>query len=239
MTNGTGRRKRRSPPDWGKFYANGIPKEVIEIEDTPPPQAAPPAPSSSSNRQAPAATATSRQQPTYDYRNGITANGGGEPDGKRRKLKDAYESHEYQTSYSSTQTPHLNGTYSSPTTVSAQSSNSSIIGTTGASSGARGNAAQVNGAKRKRVTRQSHAQALAANNDAFANYHPPPYPPIKAKEVYVKPVRDVSLIESSISRALAASDAGHVCTGHPLTFVVTDRPTIHAEVRRSRWPLSR
>lgn len=48
------------------------------------------------------------------------------------------------------------------------------------------------GQKRKRVTRASQAAAANINLDAFASYHPPPRPPIKAKDVYVMQVQDVS-----------------------------------------------
>ncbi|TGZ79225.1 kinase-like protein [Ascodesmis nigricans] len=207
----TTRRRKRAPPDWDKFYQNGIPKEVIEIEDTPPPQHAP---SLTTNRPHAAVV----RHADGDYRNGAAAvDSDVYHAGKRRKLKETYEPHEYQASYSSTQTPHLNGHYSSPATVSAQSSNSSIIGTTSVSAlGVRAApaVAATNGVKRKRVTRLSQAQALAATNDAFASYHPPPQPPIKAKEVYVKPVRDVS----GSSRRICDDQDGH--------FIVTPKTTL-------------
>jgi dual-specificity kinase len=124
---------------------------------------------------------------------------------KKRKVQSTQYEPVYgnnNQSYSSTQTPHLNGTYGSPTTVSAHSSTASVNGTTaGTSLGsnvsvkdyATAAVAVANGQKRKRVTRASQAAAAAANTlDAFASYHPPPKPPIKAKEVYVQPIQDVS-----------------------------------------------
>ncbi|KAI5843176.1 kinase-like domain-containing protein [Tricharina praecox] len=129
------------------------------------------------------------------------------------KYEPVYGSQPEGHAYSATQTPHLNG-YASPTTLSAHSSASSVNGTTAgtslgsvssikdytasaaaaaASSNAAAAAAAVaaNGQKRKRVTRASQAAAAAANTlDAFASYHPPPKPPIKAKDVYVQPIQD-------------------------------------------------
>ncbi|KAF8534073.1 kinase-like domain-containing protein [Trichophaea hybrida] len=196
------RRNRRRTPDWDDFYRNGVPKEVIVIDDSPSP---PPTSTTSSRRQQPV-TASSRQV------NGVTqySVGGGSgtttqprhTDKKRKVQSTQYEPvyGNHNQSYSSTQTPHLNGTYGSPTTVSAHSSTASVNGTTaGTSLGsnvsvkdyATATVAVANGQKRKRVTRASQAAAAAANTlDAFASYHPPPKPPIKAKEVYVQPIHD-------------------------------------------------
>jgi dual-specificity kinase len=118
---------------------------------------------------------------------------------KRRKIQPSSYDAGYGAAYSSTHTPHLYG-HGSPTTVSANSSTASLLGTTaGTSLGSNpslrenGSSTATNGTKRKRVTRASQAAAAAANTiDAFASYHPPPHPPIKAKDVYVQPVRDVS-----------------------------------------------
>ena len=52
------------------------------------------------------------------------------------------------------------------------------------------------GQKRKRVTRQQTAdekkrKEIEVVGDAYSFYVPPPKPPIKAKDVYVQPVKDV------------------------------------------------
>ena len=200
------RRSRRGAPDWNDFYRNGPPKEIIVIDDSPPPSAAAassaphPTHSSTTNgmRQAAAAAATS-SRPAQT--NGTSAAMNGQPrhtDKKRKIQTSDYEPAAYQPAYSTTQTPHLYGN-GSPTTVSANSSTASLLGTTagtslGSNPSLRENGiAVVNGTKRKRVTRASQAAAAAANTvDAFASYHPPPHPPHKAKDVYVQPVRDVS-----------------------------------------------
>lgn len=53
------------------------------------------------------------------------------------------------------------------------------------------------GQKRKRVTRQAVAdekkrQDIEIIGEAYASYVPPPKPPIKAKDVHVPPIKDVS-----------------------------------------------
>ena len=55
----------------------------------------------------------------------------------------------------------------------------------------------VAGQKRKRVTRQQTAdekkrREIEVVGDAYSSYVPPPKPPIKAKDVHVPPVREVS-----------------------------------------------
>jgi dual-specificity kinase len=195
-------RKRRSPPDWEKFYENGVPKEVIVIDDTPPPSAA-----SSSARVG---------NGMVQYPVGTSAAHPAKPrhTDKKRKVETKAEypyDHEQLYSqagsvhpaYSTTQTPQRNAYNNSPATLSAQSSTGSVNDTTAGTSlgsnrsmndalAAASLLPQANGGKRKRVTRASHAAAAAANTeDAFASYHPPPKPPIKAKEVHVNVIQDV------------------------------------------------
>lgn len=56
------------------------------------------------------------------------------------------------------------------------------------------------GQKRKRITRKQVAdeakrREIEVNGDAYNSYIPPPKPPIKAKDVFVPPVNDVSPID--------------------------------------------
>lgn len=158
------------------------------------------APTPSSNNRRPAAVATTSRQPaTSTYGSSGHSNGTVRHADKKRKIQqpsqyDAGAYSQHQPSYSTTHTPHLNGNYSSPTTVSAQSSSSSLLGTTAETSLGLARTLPVssaNGTKRKRYTRSTAAAAA----DAFASYHPPPQPPIKAPDVIVQVVRDVSLHE--------------------------------------------
>jgi hypothetical protein len=70
-------------------------------------------------------------------------------------------------------------------------------GSTGASNGVYYEEPNV-GQKRKRVTTRKSARdeqkrrELETTGDAFLSYIPPPQPPIKAKDVHVPVIRDVS-----------------------------------------------
>lgn len=184
--------------DWDEFFKNGPPKEIIVIDDSPPPQPA----SSSGSRQQHTPSSHAAPMGGHHY---PSANGPRHTDKKRKVQTSQYDSVYPDHAYSSTQTPNA---YGSPATVSAHSSTVSVNGnpsTAGTSLGSAGIGtagpshppptaviAVPIGQKRKRVTRASQAAAANINLDAFASYHPPPRPPIKAKDVYVMQVQDVS-----------------------------------------------
>ncbi|KAJ5712105.1 hypothetical protein N7488_006261 [Penicillium malachiteum] len=176
---------RKKKPDWGEFYKNGIPKEVIVIDDSPAPEASKAAP-------APPAHVASAGQPTAP-----------QPAGKRRRtgIETAYELNHYDrpsfsinpqqygenssNSLSTDRTTSLHTT--APTSMGSQ-------GSTGANAGSYYEDSSV-GQKRKRTTRKStrdeqKRRELENAGDAFLNYIPPPQPIIKAKDVPVPVIRD-------------------------------------------------
>ncbi|KAK7631480.1 kinase-like domain-containing protein [Phyllosticta paracitricarpa] len=172
-------RRREHQPNWEEFYKNGIPKEVIVIDDTPEPQPARSAAADNSARHA---------------------------DKKRKTAAStAYDPvYQQQTSYSTTQTPY----YDTPSnhTVSTDRTASAIHTTASTSLGSSvGNAAHGNklddgvvGQKRKRTTRrtaqdeakEAKRRETDQEREHWTAYVPPPHPPIKAKDVYVKTVGD-------------------------------------------------
>lgn len=187
----SGRKRRRSQgPDWNKFYQNGLPKEVIVIDDTPEPEQG-------------KATGNGVRVVSNGSVNGITTNGASStrPVPKKRKRDDEPQPYDpvYHNKYagSHTTTPHHNGTPSG-STISTDRTTTSAIHTTAATSlssnGQEYYDAQP-GQKRKR-TRQQIAQEAKKRevelSDPFSSYKPPPYPPKKAQEVHVKVVHDVS-----------------------------------------------
>lgn len=208
------KRNRKRTPDWDDFYRNGLPKEVIVIDDSPPPGSVHPTASATSSKH-PLASGSSRATAAngqhYSSTNGAASGGvhvHRHTDKKRKVQASQYEpgyASQHQPSYSSTQTPHAN--YGSPTTVSAPSSTVSVNGastTAGTSLGSNvgvpayttaASLASASIPRRKRVTRASQAAAAAANSglDPYSSYYPPPRPPIKAKDVYVQPIPDVGL----------------------------------------------
>ena len=175
----------RRKPDWGEFYKNGIPKEVIVIDDTPPPEQ-----SKASRVPAPVSNGTVPQ-----------------PSGKRRRtgIETAYDVGYYdRPSYSINPPPF--GDNSSAASLSTDRTTSlhttaptslGSQGSTGVSNGVYYEDANI-GQKRKRVNTRKSARdeqkrrELEAAGDAFLSYVPPPNPPVKAKDVPVPVVRDVS-----------------------------------------------
>lgn len=183
---------RRKKPDWGEFYKNGLPKEVIVIDDTPPPEQG----TTDSQTQPPSSTVT--------VTNDTTAS---QPAGKRRRtgMETAYDVGYYdRPSYSII--PQQYGEDSSSGSISTDRT-TSLHTTAPTSLGSQGSAGTSNGTyyddanvgqKRKRVTTRKSARdeqkrrELETAGDAFLSYIPPPKPPIKAKEVHVPVIRDVS-----------------------------------------------
>lgn len=170
--------KRERRPDWHEFYKNGMPKEIIVIDDDSP---------------APPSRREDRSRPT------ATNNNAAEHASKKRKTG----AHDpipvrHQASYSNTNTPHFpSNTASTDRTTSLQTTAPTSLGSHG--SGGSGGAYVDNavGQKRKRVTRQQtneekKRKEIEVNGDAYSFYVPPPNPPIKAAEVNVKTVQDVS-----------------------------------------------
>ena len=188
----TRKRRRSREPDWNSFYKNGLPKEIIVIDDTPEPEG-------------PAASASSHTA-TNGHTNGI---GGASNEAstrhqaKRRKRDD--EPAHYDPVYnnivdSHTYTPRLQGSPSKSTT-SSDRTNSAIHTTAATSLGSLSSNGHYDydaqaGQKRKRTTRQQIAneakrREAGALTDAYTSYRPPVLPPKKAADVHVKVIQDV------------------------------------------------
>jgi dual-specificity kinase len=185
---------RNKKPDWTEFYKNGIPKEVIVIDDSPGPEATNGAP-------APSTQAATRPPPAAP-----------QPAGKKRRtgIETAYDLGHYDrpsfsinpqqygdnsstTSLSTDRTASLHTT--APTSLGSQ-------GSSGASNGVYYEEAAI-GQKRKRVatrksTRDEQKRRELETTGAYESYVPPPNPPIKAKDVPVPVVRDVSILSFTI-----------------------------------------
>ena len=177
--------KRERKPDWHEFYKNGPPKEIIVIDDdSPPPQQRPESRIRTQN-----AKAVLNNSLVSEHAN------------KKRKTGYDTGSVRHEASYSNTHTPHYMGsgsdTISTDRTTSQQTTAPTSLGShgSGGSSGVYVETGNV-GQKRKRITRQTTAdekkrREIEAVGDAYSFYVPPPKPPIKAKDVYVQPVKDV------------------------------------------------
>lgn len=173
-------------PDWKEFYKNGVPKEIIWIDDDTPP---PPAPTSQPTSQRGGKRARAAVQPTA---------------GRKRKADDGYDA-SYNDSPAFSTHPAKFDEHSSGASVSTDRTTSlhttapTSLGSYG-SSGASNSYEDVNvGQKRKRAppkeTRaQTKRKQQEAASDAFADYVPPPKPPIKAAEVHVPVIPAVSAV---------------------------------------------
>ena len=178
----SGRRERH--PDWDEFYKNGMPKEIIVIDDDSP---------------APEAKKTRRNA-------GQTPNQNSEmmqPATKKRKIgqttaydsaRDQYTAYSHGRTYS--QDKSGSNTISTDRTTSLQTTAPTSLSSHGSAGAAYAEDATV-GQKRKRVTRQQIADEKRRKDidilgDPNSIYVPPPKPPIKAKEVQVQTIKDVS-----------------------------------------------
>lgn len=176
-------RERR--PDWHEFYKNGPPKEIIVIDDDSPVPV----------------TRSTNEASSYVKQNTLGNGASVEHASKKRKINYNTGSLQHQASYSTTNTPHHGGSGSSTISTDRTTSLQTTAPTSLGSHGSGGSSStfvepSVAGQKRKRVTRQTTAdekkrREIEVNGDAYSFYVPPPNPPIKAKEVFVQPVKDV------------------------------------------------
>ena len=171
-------------PDWDKFYGNGLPKEIIVIDDdTPPPIKQP-------------QRTTSRRGTTQVAGTTQTVVG------RKRKIDHGYDVGYSDSPAFSTHPTKFGKTSSGPSvssdrTTSQQTTAPTSLGSYG-SSGASNSYEDINvGQKRKRTQPPKETRSIAkrkqqeATTDAFAEYVPPPKPPLKAPEVPVPVVHDV------------------------------------------------
>lgn len=218
-TGSSKRRKRSREPDWGTFYRNGLPKEIIVIDDSPEP------------------SGSVGNGPTkVNGTTATTAGNSGRHAAKRRKRDDGgastaaasissravhydpvyhasrnnHQSDAYQSQQHSQHhhPSHGNHTPGSGSTTSTDRTTTGLHTTAATSLSSNGQHPQQHqpqfdyevpaqaGQKRKRTTRQTIANEAKRREvenlgDAYASYMPPPNPPRKATDVTVKRINDV------------------------------------------------
>lgn len=187
-------RSREREPDWHKFYKNGLPKEVIVIDDSPSPD--------------PSASVASNNLPGRSI-----AESNGRPAAKKRKRDDVGAAYDpvYHLGPSVSNNRSEEYKENSGSTISTDRTTSAIHTTAATSLGSHSSNGQTGyeaveaqpGQKRKRtatrlqIANEAKRKELEVNGDAFTNYKPPPRPPIKAAEVLVKQVADNSYTKNS------------------------------------------
>ncbi|KAI0548068.1 kinase-like domain-containing protein [Xylaria curta] len=176
------KRRRSKEPDWQQFYKNGLPKEIIIIDDTPEAESQP-------------STATTSRTYTNETANSSTIKQSTRHVAKKRRKDDElYNESLYDA--------RLNGAYQQPSNSGSASTDrtTSAYNTTAptslSSNGHYDYEAPQTGQKRKR-TRQQIAQdakrrEVEALGDGFHEYQPPQKPIKKSGEVAVRTVNDRS-----------------------------------------------
>ncbi|TPX13807.1 uncharacterized protein E0L32_005751 [Thyridium curvatum] len=181
------KRRRSREPDWHNFYKNGLPKEIIVIDDTPEPE--------------PARTASAPKPLT----NGHAANGTGHHAipvddsttahhvSKKRRRDD--EATHYDPVHNRIVSSHTYDTASGSTVSSDRTSSAAhTTAPTSLSSNGQYDYEVPSGQKRKRTRQQianeAKKQELSILGQAFAAYQPPPHPPKKAGDVPVRVIHD-------------------------------------------------
>ncbi|EKD20211.1 dual specificity protein kinase [Drepanopeziza brunnea f. sp. 'multigermtubi' MB_m1] len=188
------RQRSREPrgPDWKKFYENGLPSEVIVIDDTPSPE--PSGPILASTQAARSVAAASNRHTN-----------------KKRKVDDVapYDPvYHLEPPYPNNASPDYKisstGSASTDRTTSAIHTTAATSLGSHSSNGQNGyEVAAQTGTKRKRqatrlqTSNEAKRKELEVNGDAFMNYKPPPKPPIKAPDVIVKQVADNSYTKNT------------------------------------------
>jgi dual-specificity kinase len=174
--------KNAKKPDWEEFYKNGVPQEVIVIDDD------------------------DNQDPYLTNKSDVSLD---RPDKKRKTGPSSNYDPVYnpQPSYSTTHTPYYDNS-SANHTASTDRTAPLYKGTASSSTGPTATNASnyyppydegIVGQKRKRTTRAveelrvSKRREIEKVQSPFSAYVPPPKPPHKAREVYVKIIKDVSL----------------------------------------------
>ncbi|CAD0086084.1 unnamed protein product [Aureobasidium mustum] len=188
-SNGTAaKRSRNQPVDWNEFFGGKPPKEIIVIDDDDDEEA----PAANHAYQNPAAPASTTQQHTD----------------KRRKTTN-YDPVYHHAEYSNTHTPYYDAASTDQNSTSYKTSAATSLASQPSASAYTEDAAT--GQKRKRTTRQAAAdqkkREVITRPDPFAEYVPPPKPPLKAKDVFVPLVPDVCLANACSSASFADTDS--------------------------------
>lgn len=182
------RKRRRREPDWNAFYKNGLPKEIIVIDDSPEPEARVSRKLTSSNTHGHASAGAASYETNGTTRHPV----------KQRRLDDAAPG--YHIQYVGSQTNTLQNATLNGSTLSSDRTNSvhDTTAPTSVSSNGQNEDAPAPPLKRKRTTRHQVAnEAKRRVTDGLGGpcltYKPPPLPPKKVADVQVRVVHDVSI----------------------------------------------
>lgn len=176
------KRRRSREPDWNIFYRNGLPSEVIVIDDTPEPEA-------NTGRKIVNANPNARDLTTHQVAKRVRRDDGLEP---TTRTAGGYH---VQYNGSHRNTPLQNSTPIGSTLSSART-NSALHTTAPTSLSSNSQHDDVQAPLKRKRTRQQVANEAKRRDidglgDAFFTYKPPPCSPKKAPNVPVRVVHDV------------------------------------------------
>lgn len=184
--NNSRKRERDDPVDWENYFGGKPPKEIIVIDDDEEEASQPQSNHNTSVTQAAPAPPTNGDLYHADKRRKTTASTAYDP---------VYQAH---GQYSNTQTPYYDDSprhYTGSTDRTASYNTTAPTSLGSASSGNAYNDDASVGQKRKRSSRQAAQEVkkreIDFHADPYADYIPPPKPPIKAKDVHVVVIPDV------------------------------------------------
>lgn len=205
------KRRRSREPDWGNFYKNGLPKEIIVIDDTPEPEPAKPPAKAATQPTVKDSSTISTTLTASHTSNGLSNNPPSTRTSaryvaKKRKRDDKPIPYDpvYHSVLTETRPDSLHhhatpckSTSSSDRTTSANHTTAATSLDSLSSTTSQDYYEVQAGQKRKRTTRQQIAtdaqrREAAGVTDAYISYRPPPYPPKKAADVPVKVIQDSS-----------------------------------------------
>ncbi|EGX94510.1 protein kinase (Lkh1) [Cordyceps militaris CM01] len=196
------KRRRSKEPDWNNFYRNGLPKEIIVIDDTPEPEA-------NQGRKLTHAHATSSHIITPD--GSLVGLPQTQPAKRRRRenVNPPANYHIQPVTSSHAPTPNHNITPTA-STLSSDGHHSSSHTTAATSLSSIGQADSVSTPLKRKRTRQQVAieakrRDIEGLGHPFEAYVPPPYPPKKGGDVYVRVVHD----SQPIKNVKVDDDDGH------------------------------
>lgn len=194
-------RSRNRHPDWDEYFKNGVPKEIVCV-DTPSPE---PPRKRTYGGGAQIALDKEGAGDTLDHAVKKRRTGQG---AAYDTARDNYAAYSHGRTYSHQGSG--SNTISTDRTTSLQTTAPTSLSSNG-SAGAQYVDDTSIGQKRKRTTRQQVAEEKRRKDidilgDPNSKYVPPPKPPIKAKEVMVPYIRDVSLAQALIHYVVRDAD---------------------------------
>ncbi|KAM3501981.1 hypothetical protein MY10362_005160 [Beauveria mimosiformis] len=191
------KRRRSKEPDWNNFYRNGLPKEIIVIDDTPEPEA-------NQGRKLTHGHTTSSHIITPDGAM-LRHQQLQQPQPTKRRRRDnpnppVVHYHIQPVNGSHATSPHHNITPGA-STLSSDGHQSTAHTTAATSLSSNGYPDSVTAPLKRKRTRQQIAieakrRDIEGLGHPFEAYVPPPYPPKKAGDVYVRVVHDPQSLKS-------------------------------------------